>query len=278
MLNPLRQGFSQRVIAADRCQVILLRLLALNYGNRLVLKGGMAMRALFGSLRLTKDVDFERDPSLSNASLEKSLPQTLAAAALESGLKGAKAGISKHTRTTIRASLHATEPQSKQEIHFEVEISGRGLPPPNHICRLTVIPPSDYFIAPFSINAFDSHAMAAAKVAALHSENRSVPRDIFDLNDLIARQADPCDLMANADSEWLKSLQRKAIDKASIVGWDRANEELFPYLPPAVAQSLARDQWGELCLEVATQVDAWVEQTLKIAAKNSAQKQSGKKP
>ena len=278
MLNPKTQGFSDRIIAADRCQVILLRLLALHYGNRLVLKGGMAMRALFGSLRLTKDVDFERDPSLSNASLENSLPKTLAAAALESGLTGTKANISKHTRTTIRASLHATEPQSKQEIHFEVEISGRGLPPPNHICRLTVNPPSDYFIAPFSINAFDSHAMAAAKVAALHSENRSVPRDIFDLNDLIARQADPCDLLASADPEWLKGLHAKAIDKASLVGWDRANEELFPYLPPAVAQSLSPEHWDELCLKVATQVDAWVENAIRKADENSTQKQSVKKP
>ena len=40
--------------AIDRCQVGLLRALATQYSARLYLKGGMAMRALFGSLRLTK--------------------------------------------------------------------------------------------------------------------------------------------------------------------------------------------------------------------------------
>ena len=54
MYDPASEGFSARMCAIDRCQVGLLRTLATQYSARLYLKGGMAMRALFGSLRLTK--------------------------------------------------------------------------------------------------------------------------------------------------------------------------------------------------------------------------------
>lgn len=258
MYNPISHEFSARLIAIDRCQVILLRSLALHYSNRLALKGGMAMRALFGSLRLTKDIDFERDPSLSNESLEKSLPRAMASAALESGLRGPTAKISKHTRTTIRASLNASHAATGEPVQFEVEISGRGLPPASHLIRLDLQPPAEYFIAPFGVTAFDQHAMAASKVAALHSDHRSVPRDIYDLNDLIGQQADATELLRLADAQWLLEIQNKAIEKTSLIGWDRANEELFPYLPKSVAQSITTERWEEICLRVALQVDEWV--------------------
>lgn len=258
MLNPTAQGFSDRLIAVDRCQIILLRSMALHYANRLVLKGGMAMRALFGSLRLTKDLDFERDPSLSNESLERSLPKAMTSAALESGLRNPVARVSKHTRTTIRASLNGLHAPSGDPVQFEVEISGRGLPPATHLIQLDLRPPPEYFLAPFGVSAFDRHAMAAAKVAALHSEHRSVPRDIYDLSDLIAQQADPTDLLAIADAQWLNEIENKAIEKTSMVGWERANEELFPYLPFSVSQSITPERWEDMCVRVALAVDAWV--------------------
>ena len=271
MLNPKSHGFSDRAIAIDRCQLILLRMLSLHYANRIVLKGGMAMRALFGSLRLTKDLDFDRDPSVSNDSLGNTLPKTMVAAALESGLLNAKATISKRTRTTVRASLHATQPGSGQDIYFDVEISGRGLPPPRHIRSVNVSPPGDYFLAPFGVSAFDADAMAAAKVAALHSDQRSVPRDVFDLQDLIAQGANPVELLANADREWLRGLQSKAIEKTALISWNRANEELFPYLPMTVAQSINQSQWDEICLKVALKVDDWVEQALQMCSDKDTQ-------
>lgn len=74
--------------AIDCSQVGLLRALATRFGTRLFLKGGMAMRVPFGSLRLTKDIDFERDPTLPKASLRKTLPRALNAAALAGALQG----------------------------------------------------------------------------------------------------------------------------------------------------------------------------------------------
>lgn len=262
MYDPAAEGFSARLCAIDRCQIGLLRALSVHYGARLYLKGGMAMRALFGSLRLTRDIDFERDPSLSNDSLRRALPRALQAAALAATLQAPRVAITKDTRTTLRASLAATLQETGEPVHYEVEISGRGLPPAEYRVRLNVAPPMAYRMTQFGVSSFNAHAMAASKVAALLSDNRSVPRDIFDLGDLIAQGANPLPLLGHADPEWLKAQSGRTLDRTGAIGWERANEELLPYLPASVRRDLDAAAWEDLCLRVAETVDAWLRQAL----------------
>lgn len=262
MNDPAAEGFSERMCAIDRCQVGLLRALASQYDARLYLKGGMAMRALFGSLRLTKDIDFERAPSLSNNSLRKTLPRALQTAALAAGLQAPSVAVTKDTRTTLRAALGATLRNGGDAVQYEVEISGRGLPPAEHLVHLNVVPPLAYRVTPFGVNGFDAHAMAASKVAALHADNRSVPRDVFDLNDLIAQGAAPVTLLARSGRKWLQSVKGKTIARTGEIGWERADAELLPYLPVSVRRSLDQDAWEDMCLRVAEAVDAWLEKAL----------------
>ncbi len=260
MYNPASEGFSARMCAIDRCQIGLLRALSTHYGARLYLKGGMAMRALFGSLRLTKDIDFERDPSLSNDSLRKGLPKALQAAALTSSLQAPGVSITKDTKTTFRASLAATLKETGEPVQYEVEISGRGLPPPEYLVRLSVAPPIAYRMTQFGVSSFNAHAMAASKVAALHSDNRSVPRDIFDLSDLIAQGANPAPLLGRAAPKWLKAISGRTLERTGAIGWDRANEEVLPYLPASVRQDMHAAAWEDMCLRVAETVDAWLKE------------------
>jgi predicted nucleotidyltransferase component of viral defense system len=46
--KPSDRGFDERLTSIDRCQIALLREVVGQYGQRLVLKGGMAMRAVLG--------------------------------------------------------------------------------------------------------------------------------------------------------------------------------------------------------------------------------------
>lgn len=216
------------------------------------------MRALFGSLRLTKDIDFERAPSLSNDSLERRLPRELTNAALGAGLLDPKVAITKLTATTVRASLNARLSGGGEPLQYEVEVSGRGLPPAAHLVRVNATPPTAYRMTHFGVNSYDAHAMAATKIAALHADNRSVPRDIFDLNDLIGQNAQPVDLLRAARRDWLEAIDGRAIEKTAAIGWDRADQELLPYLPRSVRDALDADAWEILCLRVAEKVDAWV--------------------
>ena len=257
MYNPAEEGFSERLCAIDRCQLWLLRTLAMRYGDRLYLKGGLAMRALFGSLRLTKDIDFERAPSLANESLRKSIKSALQAAALGAGLVEPLIAITKDTRTTLRASLAARLRGGGEAIQYEVEVSGRGLPPPAHLVHAEVTPPVGYRMTRFSVASFDMHAMAASKVMALHADNRSVPRDVFDLGDLIANGANPVPLLGGAAKK-LREAAGRTIERTAAIAWARAETELLPYLPESVRQSLDARAWDALCLHTAETVDAWL--------------------
>jgi len=103
--------------------------------------------------------------------------------------------------------------------------------------------------------------MAAAKVAALHSAYRSVPRDVFDLNDLIAHGADPIPVLSKrAKPDWLQAISGRALERTSALGWGRANEELLPYLPRSVRAHIDAESWKDMCLQVAAAVDTWVKE------------------
>lgn len=81
-------GFSDEAEARDRCQLRFLAHLMRQGADRFVLKGGMAMRALYGSARLTKDIDFDCEDSVSAQSMKAQMPKALEQAALRSRLGG----------------------------------------------------------------------------------------------------------------------------------------------------------------------------------------------
>jgi predicted nucleotidyltransferase component of viral defense system len=62
-------GFSDEAHARDLCQLQFLAQLMRQGADRFILKGGMAMRALYGSARLTKDIDFDCEDSVSTQSI-----------------------------------------------------------------------------------------------------------------------------------------------------------------------------------------------------------------
>ena len=146
--SPVQRGFDERLAMIDRCQIALLREIVGQYGaGRLFLKGGMAMRAVFGSLRLTKDIDFDRDPSLSLSSAKDGLRHAIVRAAANAGIRQPEAQVTKASGTTVRVRL-AGRSVSGIDLRFEVEVSGRGLPAPRYRRKEMVIPPASYGIAP----------------------------------------------------------------------------------------------------------------------------------
>ena len=274
MYDPADQGFSPQMRAIDQCQMALLRAVSIRYGARLYLKGGMAMRVLFGSLRLTKDIDFERDPSLTTANLKASMHQCLGTAALTAALRAPQIAVTKETATTLRVVLRA-KLLTEEPVRYEVEISGRSLPPSAHLKRINVVPPISYRMTQFAVNTYDEHAMAAAKTLALHADNRSVPRDIFDLSDLLAQGANPIALLALRPSHRLREMAGNTIAYVDAIGWARANEELLPYLPLGVRESFDADAWDAMRLKVAERVDEWLAHALDEATQREAGRTQG---
>ena len=253
--DPQSRGFPEAFAAIDRAQIAMLRDLA-SADARLILRNGMAMRVVVGSMRLTKDVDFDRAADVSTNAVKASVRKALTRGAQSARLLGSQVDELKVTAITVRMRLAGTA--SGTPVKFVVEVSGRSIPPGGSHARVTVTPPPRYGIAPFVVAAYTHDMLAASKVAALMSPNRNVPRDLHDLHELAA--ATPDRLLGDLfEPEALRGWRDAALSKAVGITFDQAREELLPYLPPDVRESITPAAWEEMTLAVAGRVEQWLD-------------------
>ncbi len=257
ILDANELGFSAEAEMRDRTQMQFIAFLARQGAHRFILKGGMAMRALYGSTRLTKDVDFDGAESLSQQSMRAQMPKALLQAARQAGLNGVEV---QQTKAGDRSSRWRIAGRTAEEVAtiWEVEVSRRGVPPADFIETRPFETPIAYRIPNFNVRVYGPAAMAGGKVNALLSLNRSVPRDVYDLHELIRNQADPAPLwISRVAREFLVRKRPEVISKIDRIGFPLANSELLPYIAPAVRSSIDEARWDEIRLDVAEHVDRW---------------------
>lgn len=262
-------GFSDEAEARDRCQLQFLAQLMRKGADRFVLKGGMAMRALYGSARLTKDIDFDCEDSVSAQSMKAQMPKALEQAARAAGLVSIKVT---QTKAGDLASKWRLDAQLKGErpMTFDVEVSRRGVPGDGYVTTKTVQAPYEYRISPFVVRVYTPVAMAAGKVNALLSDNRSVPRDVYDLYDFVQQGVDPSPLwIAHLPQEVLQRKRDAVWAKIDGIRFDQAFDELLPYIPPNLRETIDEPRWDSMRTDVAAHVDQWLE--VAIAQAKSAQ-------
>jgi predicted nucleotidyltransferase component of viral defense system len=263
LCTPSDMGFDARLEAIDRCQVCLLRELSAQLGSRLILKGGMAMRAAFGSMRLTKDIDFDRDQTISQDTLKKNLERMLIRAASTARIMSPKARITKDTKTTVRARLEGIIGNDK-DVRFDVEVSGRDKMDKENLRCVIVTPPAKYSMAPFSVSTYTNSALAAMKISAALSAQRNAPRDLYDLRDLIWAEANPTDILAKQDAALLEDYSLACLGKLELLTFQLAQQELLPFLPLAERQTLTEGRWIEMTLMVADTIQGWCKAALDL--------------
>ena len=164
LYDPQDRGFTDVFTTIDRAQVAMLRDLA-SADARLILKGGMAMRVVVGSMRLTKDIAFDRAAEVSTNAVKASVRKALTYGAQSARLLGAQVEELKGTPTTVRMRLAGTA--SGTPVKFVVEVSGRSAPADSGYTRVTVTPPARYGIAPFSVAATKPRFNAVSKTSPL---------------------------------------------------------------------------------------------------------------
>lgn len=251
-------GFSNEAEARDRCQLQFLAQLMRQGADRFILKGGMAMRALYGSARLTKDIDFDCEDSLSPQSMKAQMPKALEQAARASGLVNTRVTQTKAGELASKWRLDA-QLKGAQPMTFDVEVSRRGVPGNEFITTRTVQAPYEYRISPFVVRVYTEAAMAAGKVNALLSESRSVPRDVYDLYDLVRQGADPSPLwVAHVPREVLQRKREVVWAKVDGIKFDQAYDELLPYIPPGMRAPIDEQRWDSMRADVAAHVEQWL--------------------
>lgn len=255
-------GFSPEAQVRDRSQMAFLSSLMRQGADRYILKGGMAMRALYGSARLTKDVDFDCEDSVSDRSLATRIPNAIEQAARSAGIIEQKID---RTKSGERASRWRLVGRTRDGIAltWEVELSRRGVPNARYVETRPIQPPYEYTIAPFVARVYSETAMAAGKVNALLSDNRSVPRDVYDLSDLVRRGASPVALwIEHLSRENLERKRDAVLPKVTLIDFPLANAELLPYLARDIRTTIDEKRWGDMQLEVAEGVGRWFAQAI----------------
>jgi predicted nucleotidyltransferase component of viral defense system len=250
-------GFGPEADLRDRTQMLFTQVLIRRGATRFILKGGLAMRALYGSARLTKDVDFACEDSVSRQSMQAHMPPALTQAARATGLSGINVTHTKNAERSNRWRIQGVHPDGAR-ITWEVEISSRGIPPVKFIETRPFATPATYRIPNFTVRVYSPAAMAGGKVNALLSENRSVPRDVYDLFDLVQQQADPVPLwIERIPRETLKARRPQVMQKIDLITFDFANAELLPYIAPDIRAGIDAARWDEMRVQVADSVDQW---------------------
>jgi predicted nucleotidyltransferase component of viral defense system len=184
------------------------------YGGKggFVLKGGMAMMALFGPARLTRDVDLDF-PELRQRtadSLHNQVMRALKAALQGSGVQQAK--ISEPGKAEISPKWKVSGTTAHGEpFHMKVEVSRRP-PPPGAVRQATVSGVSAFGLGTYYVDLYDEKTLVAMKLAALLG--RTAARDVTDLDLLLPKHRPTGVLIAWA----LAHAQVDASDASGAVG------------------------------------------------------------
>jgi hypothetical protein len=125
-------------------------------------------------------------------------------------------------------------------------------------------------VAPFMVETYSNNVLAAMKIAAAMSDARNAPWDIYDLQDLIAAQTNPVAILASRSSLGaLEIMKANAQSKLEFISFELAREELLPYLPEEVRESITEHQWLEYTLTVGTSIERWCDEAIGVLRNGS---------
>jgi predicted nucleotidyltransferase component of viral defense system len=221
-----------------------LRLLTFLYrgspSSSLVLKGGVAMRVLAESARFTQDLDFDHDPHRSLASLQNTVRTAIDRAIQGSGLSGASISESKQTETVARWKISGRTPTG-ENLHLAVEVSRRQTPDPNHVLKVPIQIPNRTLPRVY-VSVYDEQTLAGNKLAALLDDRRTAPRDIYDLELLLARGVTPSAVAVEHLGGRVRLMKRVA-DKLDLMDWALFRDEVLPTLPMDVHPHMDEDEY-----------------------------------
>jgi hypothetical protein len=218
-----------------------------------VLKGGTALRALYGPGRLTMDVDLDFTGARRSAdSLHTHVENAIQAAARGLMLTDLAVHAPGRAEKSPRWKINFEGPDGLRR-HVEIEVSrDPARVPPGTVVQRPFVPEAASGMARFWVDLYDEPTLAATKLAALLG--REAARDVYDL-----------DLLKDAAPSPAPALIRWAIDRAHLDGEDpvrvlwahldalayaRFEAELAPSLDPSTVSRIDETEWTAIKLRV----------------------------
>lgn len=256
-------------IATDIMQSRILHALFSGLSRDLViLKGGLAMKALTGSERSTKDIDMAAEPNVNMSTLNKHMH-----AAINNALR---CGLIEET--TVREQdlgnggispkwhINGKLAGSDTAIHIRIEVSKRDLLPEDAISRFEIAASDRDGVGKYTIRTYSPMAMAASKIAALLDQNRNKPRDLYDLNLLMELDvAPPVAMLAALGKDKLQLMLGNLWHKVASFTYQDFKAEVAPSLPQHIATTISEIGWCEMQLKVAEHIERWLQEAIEVA-------------
>lgn len=255
LLDPALLGFQPLAIARDRFQLAFVRAVMMAAHGRLVVKGGMAIRAELDGVRMTEDVDFDRAAGISLEAAANAIKQALKQACLVCGVRDAQITEGKKTASTLRLKLHGTLPDGGM-INFKAEASGRHEAfADQHKISVPLKAPVSYRLPPMALSVYPLNALLATKIAALMSPERNVPRDVYDIKRMLDVGAEPEGLEVLVSKAQLQTFAQEVWAKVDGIHYDAFRTELLPFVGQSTAQEITQEVWAAWCADVAAAIE-----------------------
>ena len=237
---------------------LLVELMGNSLHKELVLKGGLAMRAVHGSVRYTKDIDLDADLKHSKERVHGIVARSIARAVGSGLIDNPKVTEPKQTETTLRWKINGNMPGSNAPLQLTVEVSRRATLSEGHVIEVPLSP--DYAgITGAKVRVLDSQAIAVTKVMALTDPKRMAPRDLYDLHVLImAEVQEPTLLLASLSHERLQEAMTELWPKIESMSFEQFRNEVVPYLPAKAQAAFTEEAFTEMQVTVGDRVEKWL--------------------
>ena len=212
--------------------LLLLRMLESRLDrSRWVVKGGVNLRAWFGSLRYSEGLDLDVVGGSAHALREK-LDKLLEAATFRDllraqGLVLARVSKPKQTETTQRWKFELTAVGTAAPLHTRVEFSRRGSRGEEYqldAVRPEVVRP--YAIVAPTANHYTARSAVRQKIVALASRSETQARDVWDLEHLLRTTVVEPGPFTSAERKTVAA----ALDRALGLPFDVYRSQVVPYL------------------------------------------------
>ncbi|TAL94738.1 MAG: hypothetical protein EPN73_16575 [Paraburkholderia sp.] len=240
---------------------LLIELMSQAVQNELVLKGGLAMRAVLGSTRYTADIDLDAVMPASVSRIQGIVRRSIDRVIKQQGLlEDSQVSEPKQTETTLRWKVNGRAPGTARPVSLTVEVSRREWAAPFRTEQLELNKEFAGGVARGRVLTLDAQALAVCKVLALTDPRRDAPRDLFDLSVLIETKLEaPAPLLASQSPERLEQALAELWAKVESMGYGRFKTDVVPYLPPETAAAVTEEAYEEMQVNVGTNVEQWLE-------------------
>ena len=222
-----------------------------------VVKGGVNLRAWFGSRRYSEDLGLDVIKSAQHVLRERFdkvlLSRPLAEVLTTQGLEIARISKPKQTDTTQRWKIELKAAGVSVPLHTKVEFSRRGTRDEEYALepvRSDIVRP--YGIPAPTANHYTAPSAVRQNIQALAGRSETQARDVWDLDHLLrTTNADPRPLPDD-----VREVVPEAIERALSLGYDAFKAQVVPYLSEE-DQSIygTRDAWDRMCELVAERLE-----------------------